>query len=318
MRPAIEVEKVGRVFTASGRRIVALDEVSFTVGQGQIVGLLGENGAGKTTLTKILSTLLLPTAGTARVLGVDVVADPRAVRACQSVILGGDRGLYNQLSARENLRFFGMLDGLPRRRVLAALDDALGRAGLGEAADRKVGTYSKGMRQRLHIAIGMLSEPAVLLLDEPTVGLDPVEADRLRGAVRELRERGVTILLTSHYLLDIGELADRVVILEHGRVSHDLTVAEFSASLGFVATVVVRGPGTMPAPQRWDAMAGARVTAQTETDGGWQVALQVERWSPDVFADLGRALQDVRIESTEVLPARLEDVFIHLQSRVAA
>jgi ABC-2 type transport system ATP-binding protein len=317
VRPAIEVEQVGRVFTASGRRITALDRVSFTVEQGQIVGLLGENGAGKTTLTKILSTLLLPTAGTARILGVDVVDDPRTVRASQSVILGGDRGLYNQLSARENLRFFGMLDGLSRRKVVAGLDDALDRAGLGEAADRKVGTFSKGMRQRLHIAIGMLSEPAVLLLDEPTVGLDPVEADRLRGAVRELRGRGVSILLTSHYLLDIEELADRVVVLEHGRVSHDLTVAEFSASLGFVATVVVRGSGAMPAAQRWDAMAGARMKAEPEADGGWRIAVQLERWSPSVFADLGRALQDARIESTEVVPARLEDAFIHLQREAA-
>ena len=313
MRPAIEVEQVGRVFTASGRRIVALDGVSFTVGAGQIVGLLGENGAGKTTLTKILSTLLLPSTGTARILGVDVVDEPRTVRASQSVILGGDRGLYNQLSARENLRFFGMLDGLPRRRVLAALDGALDRVGLGEAADRKVGTYSKGMRQRLHIAIGMLSEPRVLLLDEPTVGLDPVEADRLRGSVRDLRDRGVTILLTSHYLLDIAELADRVLILEHGRISHDMTVPEFSASLGFVATVTVRGSGAPPGADRWDAMAGAQVRIETETDG-WRIALRLERWSPNVFAELGHALRDVRIESTEVVPARLEDVFIHLQS----
>lgn len=311
MYPAIEVEKVGRVFTTAGRRIVALDEVSFTVGPGQIVGLLGENGAGKTTLTKILSTLLLPTSGSARILGVDVVADPRTVRASQSVILGGDRGLYNQLSARENLRFFGMLNGLPRRRVVASLDEALDRVGLGRAADRKVDTFSKGMRQRLHIAIGMLGEPKVLLLDEPSVGLDPMEADRLRGAVRDLRDRGVTILLTSHYLLDIEELADRVVLLEHGRVSHEATVSEFTASLGFVATVTVRGSGAMPEAHRLAPWQGAKAHVESNA-GGWQISLRLERWSPSVFADLGQALQDVRIESTEVVPARLEDVFIHL------
>ncbi|GAA2234226.1 MULTISPECIES: ABC transporter ATP-binding protein [Kitasatospora] len=312
--PAIEILDVGRVFTESGKNLVALDGVSFTVGQGEIVGLLGGNGAGKTTLTKILSTLLLPTTGTARVLGADVLRDPTAVRARQSVVLGGDRGLYGQLTARENLRFFGMLDGIAHRSLMARLDSALEEVGLAQAADRRVESFSKGMRQRLHIAIGLISDPRVLLLDEPTVGLDPVEAARLRASVASLRRSGVAVLLTSHYLLDVEELADRVVMLDKGRVTHEMSVADFSASLGYTATVVVRGSGAAPAQERFRPTGAVGVRIEADA-GGWQLTLQLPQWSPAVLVGLGEALGQARIEGMEVLPARLEDAFIQLQAQ---
>ena len=311
----IEIDEVTRVFDPAGRRLVALDHVSFEVGPGEIVGLLGGNGAGKTTLTKILSTLLLPTSGTARVLGVDVVRDPRGARRGQSVVLGGDRGLYGQLTARDNLRFFGMLAGLSRRDLNARLAPSLDEVGLGDVADRKVSTFSKGMRQRLHIAIGLIARPRVLLLDEPTVGLDPVEANRLRTSIADLRQHGISVLLTSHYLLDVEVLADRLVMLQQGRVTHEMTVAEFTAAAGYAAMVVVRGRGPAPTLSGVDSADGSPVEIES-VDGGWVASIRVREWSAQAFADLSSRLVGAQIDGVDVKPARLEDAFARLQHEV--
>jgi ABC-2 type transport system ATP-binding protein len=316
---AIDLVGVGRVFRQSARStpLVALDDVSFSVGVGEVVGLLGSNGAGKTTLTKILSTLLLPTSGTAQVFGVDVVRNPREARRYQSVVLGGDRGLYNRLTARDNLRFFGMLDGLTRRELRERVPTALEEVGLSESADRAVDTFSKGMRQRLHIAIGMISRPRLLLLDEPTVGLDPVEAERLRRAIADLGTQGVSVLLTSHYLLDIEHLADRVVMLERGRVTHEMSVEAFTRAAGYAATVVVQGHGSPPAlgglTVVGDSLDSAGSMEVTRDGAEWTATLLVKRWSPEVFAELNAALDGVDVVDVEVRPARLEDAFVRLQ-----
>ncbi|MGO1971597.1 MAG: ABC transporter ATP-binding protein, partial [Propionibacteriaceae bacterium] len=177
---AIELEDVSREFRSGGQRLDALANVSFEVPQGQIIALLGENGAGKTTLTKILATLLWPSSGRARVMGLDVVNDAADVRRKTSLVLGGDRGLYPMLTGLDNLLYFGVLRGLSHRHLRRHGHAALETVGLGKAAKRKVGEYSKGMRQRLHLAIGFLTEAPVLLLDEPSVGLDPTEAENLR------------------------------------------------------------------------------------------------------------------------------------------
>ncbi|WP_306321916.1 MULTISPECIES: ABC transporter ATP-binding protein [unclassified Streptomyces] len=313
--PAIAVERLGRVFTDRGRDIAALRDVSFQVEAGEIVGLLGSNGAGKTTLTKILATLLLPTTGVARIFGHDVTRDLRAVRRVTGVVLGGDRGLYAKLNGRDNLRFFAMLAGVGRRGLRAKLDAALEEVGLVAAADRAVETYSKGMRQRLHIAIGMIAEPRVLLLDEPTVGLDPVEAERLRGTVAALRDTGVSVLLTSHYLLDIERLASRVIILADGTLAADLPVEDFARQAGYTATVTVRGTGSPPD--------GATVSSPDITvggvdvaDGSWTLQLHVRDWSVGSFGLLQQALAHVSVLDVRIEPVRLEDVYSHVAARL--
>jgi len=306
--PAIEVRGVGRIFGSGSKAVTALADVSFEVAVGEVVALLGANGAGKTTLTKILSTLLLPTSGGARVLGMDVVGELKEVRRQVAVVFGGDRGLYPRLSGRDNLRFFGMLAGIPRVELRRRIPGILDRFGLTDAADRRVETYSKGMRQRLHLAIGLIPRPRVLLLDEPTVGLDPVEADRLRASVADLRTTGVSVLLTSHYLLDVERLADRVVMLESGRVTADSPLAQFAARAGYAAVVVVRVREPIPDVDR-RLPAGVGVDSCVRNGDGVELTLRLQTWGGGVLAQLAGLLDGSEIVDLQVRPARLEEAF---------
>ena len=200
--------------------VTALDGVSLTVAEGEILALLGPNGAGKTTLLKTISTLVLPDRGTVEVAGVDVVRDPSAARRLLSPVAADERSLEWRLSAHENLRFFGALQGLHGDALRRRIDELLAVTGLADAGAKRVGMFSSGMRQRLLIARGLLPRPRVLLLDEPTRSLDPLAARAFRDFLgHEVAGRqGCTILMSTHDPDEALGLSDRIAILDHGRV----------------------------------------------------------------------------------------------------
>jgi ABC-2 type transport system ATP-binding protein len=215
---AIEIAGLTRTFRGmGGGPKVAVDELDLEVGRGEMVGLLGPNGAGKTSTVKVLMTVLLPTKGTARVMGHDVQAEAQQVRRRIGVILGGDAGLYNRLSGRDNLLLFADLYGVPYREQKRRVPELLDQVGLLGSERKLVETYSRGMKQRLHIARGLLHDPDVVVLDEPTNGIDPVGARELRQLVRDLVHVGRAVLLTTHYMFEADELCDRVAVLCRGR-----------------------------------------------------------------------------------------------------
>jgi len=216
---AVEVDEVQRVYTPKKREpVVALDAVSLTIPVGEVHGLLGPNGAGKTTLVKILSTVLLPTSGRALVLGKDVVAETRAVRPLIGIVFGGERGLYTRLTARQNLEYWGALYRLSGSEIKARTDALLERVGLTERAGQRVEEFSRGMKQRLHLARGLIGDAKVLFLDEPTTGMDPLAAREFRRLIGELKGEGRTILLTTHDMVEAEAVCDRVTLIDRGRV----------------------------------------------------------------------------------------------------
>jgi ABC-2 type transport system ATP-binding protein len=206
------------VFRRRSLEIEAVRGVSFEIERGELFGLLGPNGAGKTTTIKMLITLLIPTSGTARVLGYDVVDDAREVRKRIGYVFGGERGLYERLSALDNLRYFAELYAVPPREQRHRIDELLELVGLKGRERERVEGYSRGMRQRLHIARGLLHDPDVVFLDEPTIGVDPVGARELRSTIASLTEAGKTVLLTTHYMFEADSLCDRIAVINRGEI----------------------------------------------------------------------------------------------------
>jgi ABC-2 type transport system ATP-binding protein len=299
----LEVRDLVRRFGARSN-ISALSAVTFDIGEGETVGLLGENGAGKTTLLKVIATLLLPTSGAVRVCGFDVVERPRAVRKHLGVVFGGERGLYNRLSGLDNLIFFGGLSGL-RRGLRSRAHEALARVGLDERSHVPVEEYSRGMRQRLHLAVGLMVTPRLLLLDEPTIGLDVLEAQRIRETIRRLVRTGVSVLLTSHNPVDIEQLADRVVMLHKGLITHDMPIRQFRQRAGMVAEVHLRGRGEPPTS---DPATNRVVVATSSRANTWTLTQRVRAWEPDVLSGLARTMADRHIDDIEISTVGVETV----------
>jgi len=221
----IEVKSLKKTFrTRTGlwkiktKETNAVEDVSFSIDKGELFGLLGPNGAGKTTTVKMLTTLLLPTSGSASIMGLDVVKQTQEVRKHIGFAFSGSRGLYNRLTAIQNLKYFAELYSLDTEVSRKRIPELLELVGLGSRGDDRVETYSSGMTQRLHLARALLHDPEVLFLDEPTVGIDPVGSRELRKTVKDLLSLGKTILLTTHYMAEAEELCHRIGIIKKGRI----------------------------------------------------------------------------------------------------
>ena len=304
--PAVEVDGLRRVFRPRRRpEVVALDGVSLRVQAGEVHGLLGPNGAGKTTLVKILSTILLPTGGTAKVLGRDVVAETGAVRPLIGIVLGGERGLYSRLTARENLHYWAALYHLGRAAGRARADELLDRVGLAERADDRIETFSRGMRQRLHLARGLMSDPPVVFLDEPSTGMDPIAARELRAIVRELRSEGRTVFLTTHDMAEAEAVCDRVTLIDRGRLLATESPGALSRQLSRFERVECEGADAGLLEELARRPGVTRVTAHAG-------AVRIEVDDQTAVTDVMRHLAAGGVTALRVSRPTLEEVYLSM------
>jgi ABC-2 type transport system ATP-binding protein len=292
-------------------QIVAVDGVDLQVEEGEIFGFLGPNGAGKSTTVRMLATLLRPTAGSARVAGFDVVSEASKVRRAIGVALQ-DAAIDPLMTGRELLQLQSILHGIPRKVADGRSEDLLERVGLTAAADRRVGTYSGGMRRRLDLALSLVHEPTVLFLDEPTTGLDPMSRIALWEEVRSLnRERGTTVMLTTQYLEEADQLAGRIAIIDFGRIVREGRSDELKAAVG-APTLVLEVPAGEEDDAR-DALAGLG-EPRPEVDGAICVGLPGgARDMAEVVRRLDQA--GVTVEHLDLHAPSLDDVFADATGR---
>ena len=287
----------------------AVDGVSFVVPEGTVLGLLGPNGSGKTTTVRMLTTLSVPTSGTGRVAGHDIIKEPDAVR--RSMGLTGQVATVDELlTARENLRLIGRLYGLPRKYIREATDSLLERFSLTDAGDRTAKTYSGGMRRRLDLAVSLIAAPPVLFLDEPTTGLDPRSRSEVWEVLRGLVREGTTLLLTTQYLEEADQLADDIVVIDKGKVIAAGTPTQLKDQAGAASVVVTvthaadfgRAEELIRScsPEVHVEEANRRLTAQA-TGLGDMTKIGT------VFAESGIAVDDLGLKRPS-----LDDVFLHL------
>ncbi len=300
------------VFKRSTRDVVAVDDISFEVGDGELFGLLGPNGAGKTTTVKMLTTLLIPTSGEACVQGLDVVKQAREVRKRIGFIFGGERGLYWRLSGIDNLRYFASLYGVDpevSRKRIPYLLELVGLKGRGE---EKVDGYSRGMKQRLHVARTLLHDPKVLFLDEPTIGLDPVGAREFRQVILDLQSEKKTILLTTHYMFEADALCDRLAVINLGRIVALDTPAGLKALVRDLNVVEVETFGTPASTiEKLRSLPFVDSLSVEVNDQKQMLLIQTARGAeavPDVMAELG----GLKVGSVVVREPTLEDAYVRL------
>ncbi len=322
---AIEIRELSKVFISVKRRAIvipvkkkrveALKSVSLDIPRGSVYGLLGPNGAGKTTLIKILSTLVLPTSGTASVMGYDILRDDDYVRALIGVCQGNERSIYWKLSPRENLIFFARLYRLTLSEAKERADELLGRMDLLEKADEKVENLSHGMRMKIVFARALMHDPPILLLDEPTQGLDPTFATDLRHYVRD-RLRDKTILLTTHYMHEADMLCDTIALINEGEIKSLGTPHELKERVRDYDSlhITIRGFVDIEPIKKIEDVMSASIR---QKNGGAELVVTA-RDGYDLARRLLNHLHDtsgVRVEQFEVKEPTLDDVFLQLTGR---
>jgi ABC-2 type transport system ATP-binding protein len=316
---AITVSELRRVYSSSKgifkktRNIVeAVKGISFDVEHGELFGLVGPNGAGKTTTIKMLTTLLTPTSGTAKVLGFDIVKEVIQIRRSIGIIFGGERGLYYRVSGRENLRYFADLYGVPLSLREERISSLLEIVGLADRADERVEGYSRGMKQRLHIAKGLINDPSLIFMDEPTIGLDPEAARETRAMIKGFVEKGRTILLTTHYMFEADELCQRIGVISGGKIVALDSPSALKRFVKDVTVVEVEAFGVadtdLAALRRQPDVTAVNANLEGETQ---TIRVQTPRGSefiPTVAKLLGKAkIMDIRIKEPT-----LEDAYLKL------
>jgi ABC-2 type transport system ATP-binding protein len=305
----VETEDLTRVYRGPKKRpdVVALDRVTLSIGEGEVRGLLGPNGAGKTTLVRILCTVLLPTSGSASVLGHDVVAATREVRSRIGIVFGGERGVYWNLTGRQNLDYWAALYGVPGPEARRRIGELLERVRLTDRADDMVEGYSRGMKQRLHLARGLVANAQVLFLDEPTTGMDPVAARDFRELVRDLRSEGRTVLLTTHDMAEAEAVCDRVALIDRGK----LLAVETPRTLSELIARYERIDFHSDAPDLVDwvrRVPGVRSIVPGEEPDSYRVEPADEAAIPRVLESLVAA----GVTSIRTSRPSLEEVYLHL------
>ena len=282
----------------------AVNGINLTVNQGEIFGFLGPNGAGKSTAVRMLTTLLRPTSGTARVAGFDVAKQPNEVRRRIGVALQ-DAAIDPLMTGTELLHLQAVLYGIPSSKTASRAGELLERVGLTAAADRRVGTYSGGMRRRLDLALSLIHQPSVLFLDEPTTGLDPMSRLTLWEEVRRLNQEGTTVMLTTQYLEEADQLADRIAIIDKGLIVREGRPSDLKAGVGFPTLLVNVPKDQMDAAK--SVLLGFGDLRPT-AEGTLGVGL---RGGATVVTDVVRKLDEVhvRVQHLEVNEPSLDDVF---------
>jgi len=318
-QPAIEARQLRKTYTTTRgifrrERVerAALRGVDLKIAPGELFGLLGPNGAGKTTMVKIFTTLLLPSSGSALVLGLDAVKEQWALRKRIGFVFGGERGLYWRLSGIDNLRYFADLYRIPPDVSRRRISELLERLDLSGRERDRVELYSRGMKQRLHLARGLLNDPEVLFLDEPTIGLDPVGARELRVIVRELADAGKTVFLTTHYMFEADAICDRIAVIRDGAIVAEGTPSSIKTVVrdqGIVEFEVVGMPVERLAGLR--RLPGVTSVAISEHELAQVVTVHCAR-PAEVMTQLGVILDGVNLEKVSSREPTLEDAYVQL------
>jgi ABC-2 type transport system ATP-binding protein len=305
---AIEVTDLHKDFGA----VHAVNGVDLEVAQGEILSLLGPNGAGKSTIISILSGILRPTKGEVKVMGYSVIKEPDKAKASLGVV-PQDIALYEDLSARENLNFWGRMYGIRGQQLKQRVNEVLEMVELSDRQKHRVGTYSGGMKRRINIAVALLHKPDLVIMDEPTVGIDPQSRRKILESVKMLNREGMTVLYTTHYMEEAQELSDHIAIMDHGKViasgTHDKLV-QIVGELDRIELTINQESNLVL--KVWEMSQGVR---QITVDNG-TLSLLVEDSNlvlPQLFEEANKA--GVRITSVEIFEPNLEAVFLHLTGR---
>jgi len=313
----VERKKRFYIFPAGKREVVALNHVNLRVRRGEIFGLLGPNGAGKTTLIKILSTLILPDEGEAYVDGYDVVREAGKVRSRIGLMTGGERSIYWKLTARENLLFFAKLYKLNRKTAKERVDELLELMGLKDRADDKVEDYSSGMKMKVILAKALIHDPPILLLDEPTLGLDPNFAREIRVFIKEeLNEKGgKTIFLTTHYMEEADMLCDRIALIDRGEIIRVGTPEELKKEVRMQSVLALQTLEEPPTKELESISYVERVVSGL-SNGKYEIKVYAKN-SVEAAREVLNVLNSagVRVISFRVEESTLEDVFIKYTGR---